>query len=217
MTVQDRILDYLTHHPEGVDDDALTVALGLAQRQQANQVCRRMEQIGILTRRRVDGKIRNFVNPASEKSPKPNSPPEERPWHWEGHVQAATVRHIQTLGFRIEFVANTATKQQGKDMIAVARSGQKTWISAKGYPVGTVKTTPATQARHWFSHAMFDLILWHGEDASVALALALPDQITYRNLSSRARWFLEELKASIYWVHQDGRVTREDHGVPGGS
>ena len=53
MTIQDRILDYLQKHPEGVDDDALTIALSLAQRQQANQRCRRLEQFGFITRRRV--------------------------------------------------------------------------------------------------------------------------------------------------------------------
>jgi hypothetical protein len=172
-----------------------------------------MEQVGILTRRQVDGKIRNFLNPTASRVEAPSTPssqPGEQPWYWEGHVQAAVVHHIQALGFRIEFAANTATKQQGKDVIAVAPSGLTTWISAKGYPVGTVKTNPRTQARHWFSHAMFDLILWHGEDASVALALALPDQITYRNLSSRVSWFLEGVKASIYWVHQDGSVTKQE-------
>ena len=125
-------------------------------------------------------------------------------------MQAAVVRHIQTLGFRIESVADTATKQRGKDVIAVAPSGQTVWISAKGYPVGTASTNPQTQARHWFSHAMFDLILWHGEDTSVALALALPDQTTYRNLANRVGWFLAELKASIYWAHQNGKVTTQE-------
>jgi hypothetical protein len=86
-----------------------------------------MEQVGILTRRRIDGKIRNFPNLTAslvEEQSKPSSQPDEQPWHWEGHVQAAVVRHIQTLGFRIEFVANTATKQRGKDVIAIAPSGQ---------------------------------------------------------------------------------------------
>lgn len=212
MTIQDRILEYLTHHPEGVDDDALTVALRLTQRQQANQRCRRMEQSGILTRRRIDGKIRNFVNMSNnmEEKSKPSLLPGEQAWYWEGNVQAAVVQHIQTLSFHIKWTADTATKQQGKDVTAVAPSGQTLWISAKGYPVGTVKTNPQTQARHWFSHAIFDLILWHGEDASVALALALPDKITYRNLSARVIWFLEELNVSIYWVHQDGRVIRQE-------
>jgi len=63
VTIQDRILQYLAQHPEGVDDDELTVALGLKQRQQANMRCRKLQKFGIVIRRRVDGKIRNFLNP----------------------------------------------------------------------------------------------------------------------------------------------------------
>jgi hypothetical protein len=29
MTIEERIIDYLQNHPEGVDDDRLTEALGL--------------------------------------------------------------------------------------------------------------------------------------------------------------------------------------------
>lgn len=86
----------------------------------------------------------------------------------------------------------------------------KLWISAKGYPQGTAKTDPRTQARHWFSHALFDLILWHGEDASVSLALALPEQPTYRNLVGRVSCFLRETAASIYWVQHDGTITVQE-------
>ena len=213
MTIQDRILDYLQKHPEGIDDDALTVALNLAQRQQANQRCRRLEQFGFITRRRVDGKIRNFFNSAVSHVPAkpPISIPEinERPWYWEGNVQARVVEHIQGLGYRIASIADTASKQRGKDVIASAPSGEAVWISAKGYPVGTVRTNPRIQARHWFAHALFDLILWHGEDSSVVLALALPDQVTYRNLANRSGWFLAKLDACIFWVDSNGKVTKQ--------
>lgn len=107
-----------------------------------------------------------------------------------GNVQDRVVEHVQNLGYRVLSVANTATKQQGKDVIATSPSGRTLWISAKGYPVGTLKTNRRTQAQHWFAHALFDLVLWHGEDASVVLALALPEHTTYRNLANRQDGFL---------------------------
>ncbi len=61
MPVRDRILAYLQSHPEGVDDDALKDALGLTQRQHANTVCRQLETGGLVERRPVEGKIRNFL------------------------------------------------------------------------------------------------------------------------------------------------------------
>lgn len=105
-------------------------------------------------------------------------------------MQSSVVDYLQSLGYRIKSFAITATKQQGKDVIAIAPSGQTLWISAKGYPAGTVKTKAHTQARHWFANALFDLILWHGEDATIALGLALPKKETYRKLVNRVSWFL---------------------------
>jgi len=210
MTIQDRILDYLKAHPEGVDDDSLTVALELAQRQQANQRCRRLEQFGLVFRRRVNGKLHNFVcsePPVTLTLLAPGRMPEERSWFWEGNVQARVVEYITRLGYNVAFAADTASKQQGKDVIANSPSGKTLWISAKGYPAGTVKTNPRTQARHWFSQALFDLVLWHSENASVELALAFPNQITYRNLAVRVKWLLEYLGAGIYWVDESGEVS----------
>jgi hypothetical protein len=139
LTIQGRILAYLAEHPDGVDDDALTVALQLRQRQQANQRCRRLEQFGIVLRRHVDGKIRNFLNPtAPVKVPERQSRSicGEQPWYWEGNVQAAVVNHLRSIGYRINSVANTATKEQGKDIVAVAPSNQILWISAQGFSKG---------------------------------------------------------------------------------
>jgi hypothetical protein len=173
-----------------------------------------MEQFGALSRRRLNGKTRNFLNPAllegGKETPKPRPFPDERSCCWEGSVQEAVVRYLQKLDFQIEWVSNTASKQKGKDVIAISPSGETVWISAKGHPMGTIKTNRRTQARHWFSHSTFDLLLWHGENASVSLALALPDQITYRNLSKRVSWFLDELKASIYWVGPEGAVRKQE-------
>lgn len=211
MTIQDRILAYLAEHPEGVDDDTIAAALDLRSRQQVNQRCRRLEQFEVVIRRVVDGKIRNFLNQNA-----PPLPPRgrntaidaaERPWYWEGSVQGAVVKHLVSTGYRIISVADTATKQQGKDIVAVAPSGETLWVSAKGFPMGTIRTNPRNQARHWFGHALFDLILSHGEDASKVLALALPEKKTYQNLAHRTSWFLVMLGACIYWVREDGSVT----------
>jgi len=208
MTIQDRILDYLKAHPEGADDDSLADALGLAQRQQANQRCRRLEQFGLVFRRPVNGKIHNFASADLAVATTLLSPrTEERPWFWEGNVQARVAEYITRMGYKINFAADTASKQQGKDIVASSPSGGTLWISAKGYPVGTLNTNPRTQARHWFSHAVFDLVLWHDENASVELGLAFPNQVTYRNLAARVRWLLDHLRASVYWVMEDGDVT----------
>ncbi len=212
MTIQDQIVVLLAEHPERVDDDQIAAALGVL-RQQVNQRCRRLELFGKLTRRSVDGKIRNFVNGVAPFAQgmvvRPEVALTERPRFWEGNVQSAVVDYLSARNYRIVSVADTASRQQGKDIVAVAPSNDTLWVSAKGYPAGTERTNPRTQARHWFAHALFDLILWHGDDASKALALALPDRTTYRSLARRAGWFLASLDACVYWVAEGGSVTPE--------
>lgn len=230
MTTRDRIVAYLGGHPEGVDDDALAAALGLTQRQHANQECRRLDQLGRIQRRRVNGKIRNFLTEndesqiaQAESGPEPQlivTAPEEREsgyerlWHWEGNVQATLVRHLMENTYRIIRVAETASRETGKDIVAIAPTGQELWISVKGYPKGTIRTNPATQARHWFAHAFYDLFVWHGDKPEVALALGLPDFPTYRHMSRRVALGLRLIRASLFWVFQDGQVKREEFGPP---
>ena len=49
-TNRERILDYLSRHPQGADDDQIAAALGIGQRQQVNQICRGLAASGIIAR-----------------------------------------------------------------------------------------------------------------------------------------------------------------------
>lgn len=115
MTVRDRIVEHLKSHAEGVDDDMLTEALGLSRRQHANQECRKLESDGLVERRRVSGKTRNFLRkggstskPAAESVP---SVPVRssngvrrnacNPWDWEGNVQSSVVAFLTSNRYAI--------------------------------------------------------------------------------------------------------------------
>lgn len=77
----------------------------------------------------------------------------------------------------------------------------------KGYPRGTQKTNPSTQARHWFWHAVFDLVRYRDESNAANLALGLPDgYVTYKNLTDRVTWLRSNLPFRIYWVSESGEV-----------
>lgn len=60
MTIKESIISFLQNHPDGADDDELANVLGLSARQQANSRCRQLEKEGLVVRRLVNGKIRNF-------------------------------------------------------------------------------------------------------------------------------------------------------------
>lgn len=215
-TIRERILEYLADHPEGVDDDELAHALQLRARQQTNSRCRQMAAEGVVERRQVHGKIHNFLiaagAPPVQPSATPAAPPpvepessEDRPWFWEGNVQQAVVDALRRTGYRIVRQADTASREQGKDIEAENEAGLL-WVTVKGYPQGTARTSPITQAGHWFKDALFDVIDWRGESDNAGIALALPDFPRYRRLAARVAWLQPVARFAFHWVMEDGTV-----------
>jgi hypothetical protein len=126
----------------------------------------------------------------------------------EGNIQGRVVKHLVQLDYTIRSVADTASRTSGKDIIAISRENKELWVSVKGYP----EKSSNIQARHWFSGALFDLILYHGENPKVQLGIAFPDGfVTYTNLLPRVKWFKEHLAILVFWVAEDGSV-REEYG-----
>ena len=213
-----RILGCLKGHPEGIDDDTLTLALGLSRRQTANAYCRRMEKEGLIVRKKAGGKTRNFLSSerrisiSVESAPKQSSLPSEI-WHWEGNVQSKVRVFLESSGYSILKVADTSAKEKGKDIEAV-KNGRKLWITAKGYPVRTKRTPATVQAGHWFKDAIFDLLIWYGADRSADLGLALPDFSRYRKLLEKVQWLQGAIGFSVYWVSEAGFVSLSQVGGP---
>lgn len=209
MTIRERIIDYLQRHPEGVDDDLLTKALSLRQRQIANQYCRRLAGEELVERRPVRGKIHNFWvgNPGPGGKP-PQPEPVIQTWYWEGNVQAFVVQYLSAQNYRIRSVANTARHERGKDIVA-ERDGHQVWISAKGYPEDTQKTRASTQAGHWFKDVVFDMLIYREEDKSAELGIALPDFPRYRDLAAKIAWLKPVAGFVYYWVQENGSVIAE--------
>jgi hypothetical protein len=165
----------------------------------------------------VSGKIHNFWVGNKQDSithipPSQTGPPLKsgggKPWCWEGNVQATVVRYLATQDYIIRSVADTASRKPGKDIVA-ERKGKPIWITVKGYPEGTSKTHPSTQAGHWFKQAVFDIIEYRGESEIAELGIALPDFPRYRSLAQRINWFQPVAEFAYYWVRESGEVVVE--------
>jgi hypothetical protein len=210
MTILDRITAYLKEHPEGVDDDELAWALQLKQRQQANSRCRQLAEQGLIERRRVNGKIRNFWLGGRTIPPSPAKGGGEKegtePWFSERNVQAALVKHLAIEGWAVRSVADTANREHGKDIV-VEQAGKLLWVPVKGYPKGTPKTHPATQAGHWFKQAIFDILKYRGESNTAELGVGLPDFPTYRSLAEKIAWIQPVARFTYFWVGETGTVS----------
>jgi len=206
-TIQERIIKYLQEHLEGADDDELAVALNLRARQHANMCCRALAAKGIIRRVKLESKkIRNYWKGAI---PPETVPPEaDERWCWEGNVQASVVRYLVGKGYSIIRVANTGKRERGRDIEARIDS-RMLWVTVKGYPKGTPRTRPQTEAGHWFSGALFDIIWWRGEDPEPELAVALPDFPRYRNLAQKVSWLKSAARFHFLWVAESGHVEVE--------
>lgn len=208
-TVRDRIIAYLRTHPEGATDDDLADALKLKQRQQANSRCRQLESEGLIERRRVNGTIHNFVTGDSAMPIVEDESinQDDRPWFWEGNVQESVIEHLKKQGYSITRTANTATREPGKDIVA-SKGVQVIWVTVKGFPEGTTRTQPSTQAGHWFKQGLFDVLAWRGENRDAEIAYALPDYPRYRKLAEKIKWLQPIVRFSFFWVRENG-ITRE--------
>jgi biotin operon repressor len=214
MTTKQRIISFLQSHPEGVDDDELAKALGLSYRQQANMRCRELENDGLVIRRQINGKIRNFLaGKSGEPLSSVTSIPQESQdnlskyenWFWEGNVQSKVINHLAAQGYQIRSVADTSSHQQGIDIVA-EKNGRPIWVSVKGYPQGTDRTNPSVQAGHWFKQAIFDIIAYRERDKNVLLAVAFPDYPRYHSLANKITWLKPVANFIYFWVRQSGEV-----------
>lgn len=206
-------------------DDCLCQRSGMASRQIANRVSRALQHEGFITRTRrlcPSCKKLKLVNSLTcpgnldDSDFRENSVESDvsapassnRVWFWEGNVQRRIVDSLSEAGHTVRVEADTASRARGKDVETRTPGGEKLWVSVKGFPEN--KRSQNTQARHWFSQALFDMILYRDEDPYAELAIGLPAGFTtYRNLSQRVDWFKSAVPFRIFWVHQDGRVDVE--------
>jgi Holliday junction resolvase-like predicted endonuclease len=155
---------------------------------------------------------------ASTRMPGPDEPtiasPEEE-WHTEANVQAAVVTALAHRGWRILSVANTAAREHGIDVIARGNRGT-VGIEVKGFPSRSYadsrraheikRTSPSTQAGHWFAAAVLAAMRLRGKEPHWQSAIALPECQRYRDLYGEVTASLSAAQIDVWWVHADGTV-----------
>jgi hypothetical protein len=228
LTHRERILKTLSETAVPVCDDCLARITGINPRQTVYQNCTYLANSGKIRRRQgecafcarikivswIEKGVENYANyldiaditrtkTSSEKEKDSKTTPS---WYWEGNIQSKLVAYLAGQGYFIRSVTDTASRSQGKDIVAVTPEDRELWVSVKGFP----ENNSYTQARHYFAQAVFDVILYRSENPAVELALALPHGFpTYERLASRISWLRRALPLRIYWVDNLGNVKEE--------
>lgn len=185
-------------------------------RQQVNQICRPLQKQGTIKRTRINCPlcrtfkiVNSLIDNTSHIIDQParaNATQPSKPWSWEGNIQDVIVQYLRQKGHKIIRVSNTENREQGKDIVATTHTGQPLWVSVKGLP----EKSANIQARHWFSQALFDMILYRSENSNAKLGIGLPDNVpTYLNLVSRVAWFKQACGFTFFWASQNGKVREE--------
>lgn len=236
----DLILDSLAVATTPLCDDCLAATAGISPRQTVFRLSTALAGQGRVIRRRQTcgacGKTKN-TSSASATAPLQRARREpvqtdtagatrdpdrrrsgDKPWHWEGHVQAALEAWLKTQGWRVTATADTASKEPGIDIVAT-KNGRWLAVEVKGYPSKTYEygprrgepkpTSPSNQARQWFSHALLSMMLLRHKRTDAEIAVCIPDFKTFRRLASGTRACFETLGFGIYFVGQDGQVMPE--------
>ena len=142
-------------------------------------------------------------------------------WFWEGNVQNRIIEYMKEVeGFKIVKEADPLSKERGPDILAERRLNDGSLeirrVAVKGYPSTRYvegekkgkkkRTNPSTQARHWFSEALLELLLAKSDDENLQVALGFPDFKVYTNLIRRIKWLRDKIKFFCYLVNEDGEV-----------
>ncbi len=215
MNNSEKVLQFLNNNQSQFCDDCLSEKTDIKPRQQIFQVCERLVQEGLIIRKKrqcsecgkdkktnsIDSKILLDKSVPEKMDDKPH-----RPWFWEGNIQQTLVTYLAKEGYKIIRVAHTDSRENGRDIEAITPDGKKLWVSVKGWP----EKSSNTQARHWFSQALFDIILYRDESEDTELALAFPDGFqTYLNLEKRIKWFKDTARFKIFWISEHGSIRIE--------
>lgn len=118
-------------------DDCLAPLAGYSRRQGARQSSLRLEEQGRVQRGQGVcarcGKTKTVTAltgrlPVVSHRPQSTST-DDKPWHWEGNVQAAIAKYLAQEGYTLLSLADTAARTPGKDIRCRRGDAPELWVT----------------------------------------------------------------------------------------
>lgn len=201
MTLQQRIIELLSKHNSLSDRQLTDRLLGSQQGQQTvNQICRKLEEAGVLQRRKIDGSsLKNVL--LTELRPHPVETQEvqqRRPELLsEDAINAAIRTWLTEQGWSI--TSYCSGKQRGIDI--VAQQGQQPWIiEVKG-------SGKSAQVEQNYMYGNLGQLLFKMKDTHARYSVAFPDKPKFIRLWERLPQVAKErLNITVLFVSSEGEV-----------
>jgi len=137
-----------------------------------------------------------------------------------------SVHNLTSQGWSVPVGADTASKEQGDDLVAT-RGGETMVVEVKGYPsrgyadpkraAEVKRTSPTSQAHHWFAQAMLRTTRTMDRRPPVTVGDGIPDRPRFLDLLAQTWSAISLLGIKVFLVHEDGSVSTYAGPKGGGS
>ncbi|MDQ6813622.1 MAG: hypothetical protein M3040_07800 [Bacteroidota bacterium] len=134
-------------------------------------------------------------------------------WYTEEFIYTSVAKYLRDLGFKVQKENRLKDQEKSGIIITASRYFKKEIIEIKGYPhyyhnqMHSV-SPKATQAKSWFTEALFNSFVNFSSFENAELAMALPNVSRYQAIIKNLTDYFtaNELYFRIYLVNEDGSV-----------
>lgn len=134
-------------------------------------------------------------------------------WYTEEFIYTCVSKYLRDLGYKVQKESRIRDHEKSGIIITASRYFKKELIEVKGYPhyyhnqLQSV-TPKATQAKSWFTEALFNSFVNFSSFENAELGMALPNVSRYQAIIKNLTDYFtaNELYFRIYLVNEDGSV-----------
>jgi hypothetical protein len=133
-------------------------------------------------------------------------------WYSEEFIYDSIVKYLKENGYKVQKETRQKEAEKPDKIITASKFFRKEMIEVKGYPNyhPTLSHQPpkSTQAKSWFSEALFNSLVNFSSFADAEIAMALPNVGRYQTIIKNLNDYftINDLYFRIYLVNEDGRV-----------
>jgi hypothetical protein len=134
-------------------------------------------------------------------------------WYSEEFICASVANYLKENGYKVQKGSRSKDAERQEVIIIASKFFKKEIIEIKGFPYHThnqlqTSIPKATQAKNWFTEALFNSFVNFSNFENAELAMALPNVGRYQTIIKNLNDYFTEndLSFRIYLVNEDGSV-----------
>jgi hypothetical protein len=156
--------------------------------------------------------IFQISQPSMEKNPDTSLSIVNNDWYSEEFIYLSIVKYLKENGYKVLKENRQKEAEKADKIIIASKFFKKEMIEVKGYPgyhPNQLHPTPkSTQAKNWFSEALFNSFVNFSSFGDAEIAIALPNVGRYQTIIKNLNDYftINDLYFRIYLVNEDGSV-----------